>query len=258
MFFPFWKVSAMKTFLRDSSHDYPKLDKKFREFYKTLVKVEQSQQSLLVSVRLHYTLESGFEDTFDERIDHYKREGNFEKINKMFESFYSKLKDDNSQFDSPNPRLYLVNNNENCLECGTRLSIIRPSRGGKEAVYYTRNGIRSIEAMRKQCLNKDCGTIFSPSYYEIPGQDENCRVYSPGSVNFNSFFAATAETFFETALLREMVEDLYTLDARFHTIVEKYNRLHPTPLSGRALSYKRILDALIIYKTGKPFKHLEF
>ena len=56
---------------------------KFRDFYETLIELnEQSQQSLLVSIRLHYTLETGYEEQFDEKINKYISEKNFDKINK--------------------------------------------------------------------------------------------------------------------------------------------------------------------------------
>ena len=77
----------MKAFLRDSTCDYPKLAKKFRDFYETLIELnEQSQQSLLVSIRLHYTLETGYEEQFDEKINKYISEKKLERVKYLDDS----------------------------------------------------------------------------------------------------------------------------------------------------------------------------
>ena len=141
-------------------------------------------------------------------------------------------------------RIFLISSLEKCNVCESgNLVAVRPSREGKTAVLYTGSGGRYAEVYHKHCTQ--CLATVYPCYTDYKIGDTNHRKY----LKFKSikYFSITSETYFDSDLLNEVSEDLFTCSCRFTSVVEKYNRLHKSI----KLDKKRLLPAWSIFAISK-------
>ena len=149
-------------------------------------------------------------------------------------------------------KTYLLSEAFECFLCKKGMLIVqRPSRLGRQAVLYTKNGPVAAEVYHKQCNNVDCRASYYPCYIEFFKGDVIVRKYNRTS---EKVFSITNETFFDTDLLDEFTEDIFTCTSRVHNIVSKYNRIH----TGAALNYPRIFSCWLLYSVYKLTGQLEF
>ena len=148
-------------------------------------------------------------------------------------------------------RIFLISSLEKCNVCESgNLVAVRPSREGKTAVLYTGSGGRYAEVYHKHCTQ--CLATVYPCYTDYKIGDTNHRKY----LKFKSikYFSITSETYFDSDLLNEVSEDLFTCSCRFTSVVEKYNRLHKSI----KLDKKRLLPAWSVFAISKRLSEVEF
>ena len=149
------------------------------------------------------------------------------------------------QFPPRTATRYLMPSGVHCDVCDGVLEIVRPSRKGRSVVVYTKQGPLTGVAFHKHCSRCDSDVYYN--YHEFYFADEKMRKYS--NVNL-PYFSCTQDTYFETDLLEELSEDLFTSDVRFSSFVTKYNRVY-CKTSGPPLVRQRILPAWILHSIGK-------
>ena len=139
-----------------------------------------------------------------------------EKFSKIVEDIILKIPIENTVNAGP---FYLISEVSKCLECGAKVSV-QNKRQIRTVVMYTRDH-GSFESFAYQKTCSVCSATYHPNYYEITQKD--------GSVlrkfDKKDFLGVTERTYFETKFLDQVTEDLFTLDARFTAITEKYNNI---------------------------------
>ena len=148
-------------------------------------------------------------------------------------------------------KIYLISPLVMCDHCKTgSLVTVRPSRTGKKAIVYTKNGAQVAELYHKHCTQ--CLATVYNCYTEYKIDNILTRKYLDSKVI--KYFSLTTETFFDCELLDLLTEDLFTCDCRISNFVHKYNRLNDT----RKLNKKRIFYAWLIFSINKRINGVEF
>ena len=147
---------------------------------------------------------------------------------------------------------YLITGVKCCPICeDENLIIIKPSRC-HNAVLFTRSGSKKIKVFHKQCSNLDCMATIYYCYAEYRSDSILQRRYYQNSEL--DIFSITQDTFFETAFLNEVSEDVFTCYSRFVHIACKYNRL----FSGYQLNHRRLLHCWLLYMIYQKLGHIQF
>ena len=147
---------------------------------------------------------------------------------------------------------YLIPEVNYCPICeNQRLIIIKPKRS-HTAVLFTLTGSKQIEVFHKQCSNIDCMATIYYCYSEYRSNGILIRQYN--QTVKPDVFSITQDSFFETAFLNEVSEDVFTCYSRIVHIVSKYNRLY----SGFQLNKKRLLHCWVLYMIYQKLGCIEF
>ena len=110
---------------------------------------------------------------------------------------------------------------DKCPNCNESLVVVKPSRKGREAVAYTKEGPRVVEIYHRHC--KKCKAKVYYCYYEYTKEDG--QIYRRYLDHQGDYFSMTQDTFFSINLLEELTVDLFICDNQFVKFVEKYNKL---------------------------------
>ena len=199
----------------------------------------------VISVSVSTSLERLKEINLDEEDPKQRKAIVFEIVNQYSTSSF--------KFPSDSSKIYLISPLDVCDICKKgKLVVVKPKRLGRNANVYTRDGGRTGNVYHKQCNELSClATVFS-SYTEFKKGDVIMRKY----LDFSNikFFSITQETFFDTNVMNELTEDIFTCRCRVTNFVKKYNRLH----GSIPMNKKRILDAWLIFSIGKRLPFIEF
>lgn len=190
----------------------------------------------VVSVAVKASLERMKESNVDDEEKKRKEMIIFDIISKFTESPI--------QIPTQSSKIYLISPLQLCNSCKTgALVTVRPSRKGKEAIVYTKNGAQVAELYHKHCTQ--CLATVYNCYTEKRVDNKVVRKYLDSREI--KYFSITTETFFDVELLNLLTEDLFTCDVRISNFVEKYNRLN----NSIELNKKRIFHAWLIFSINK-------
>ena len=189
--------------------EIPKRSDKLFDSYKQFKASSDDFVSIAVSAGLERIVEV---DVDEEDVDRKK------KIIWEIISIYT-----NSKLEIPtrSAKIFLISRLQFCDICNGSLITVRPSRQGKSAVVYDKDGGKYAELYNKHCTQ--CLATVNPCYTEFKVGDITTRKYAKQDVKY---FSITSETFFDTALLELLTEDVFTCDWRLSNFVEKLNRLN--------------------------------
>ena len=157
------------------------------------------------------------------------------------------------KFPSLSSKIYLISTLDVCDICKKgKLVVTKPNRSGRPATVHTKDGGKVAEVYHKQCNSLDClATVYS-CYTEFKRGDVVMRKYLEKS-NI-TIFSITQETFFDSKLLEELTEDIFTCKCRISNFVKKYNRLH----GSIPMNKKRVLGSWLIYSIIGRLPGIEF